>query len=76
LARERLATQLDRYKLAYDAHVRGTSRNLTVGDWAYVRTSVAPRELSKKLIFPAVGPFVVTKVGTDRRTFKIQTSEG
>jgi transposase InsO family protein len=66
LARERLATQQDRYKRAYDAHVRGTTRNLTFGDWAYVRTYVAPRESSKKLIFPAVGPFFVTKVGTDR----------
>jgi hypothetical protein len=47
LVRERLATQQDRYKRAYDAHVRATTRNLAVGDWAYVRTYVAPRELSK-----------------------------
>jgi hypothetical protein len=76
LARERLATQQDRYKRAYDAHVRATTSNLAVGDWAYVRTYVAPRELSKKLIFPAVGPFEVTRVGSDRRTFKVHTSEG
>ena len=75
LARVRLATQQDRYKRAYDAHVRATTRNLSVGDWAYVRTYAAPRELFKKLIFPAEGPFVVTGVGTDRRTFKVRTSE-
>jgi hypothetical protein len=37
---------------------------------------VAPKELSKKLFFQAVGPFVVTRVGKDRQTFKVQTSEG
>jgi hypothetical protein len=49
---------------------------LVVGDLAYVKTYVAPTELSKTLIFPAVGPFVVSKVGTYRRTFKIQTRKG
>jgi hypothetical protein len=28
------------------------------------------------LFFPAVSPYVVTKVGTDRRTFKVKTSDG
>jgi transposase InsO family protein len=76
LARENLATRQLRYKKAYDAHVRELSTDLTVGDLAYVKTFVAPKELSKKLIFPAVGPFVVTRVGKDRHTFKVQTSDG
>ena len=76
LARETLAAQQDRYKRAYDAHVRATSSTIAVGDWVYVRTYVAPRELSKKLIFPAVGPFSVIKVGADGRKFKVDTSEG
>jgi hypothetical protein len=76
LARETLATQQERYRRAYDAHVRTTTRILTVGDLAYVKTYVSPKELSKKLIFPAVGPFLVSKVGFDRRTFKVQTPEG
>jgi Chromo (CHRromatin Organisation MOdifier) domain len=46
-----------------------------VGDLSYVKTYVVPKELSKKLIFPAVGPFLFSKVGTDRRTFKVQTPE-
>ena len=76
MARENLAVQQKRYKRAYDAHVRVTTSDLSVGDWAYVRTYVAPRELSRKLIFPAVGPFVVTKVGPDRRTFRVNTADG
>jgi hypothetical protein len=28
------------------------------------------------MIFPAVVQFLVSKVGTDRRTFKVQTPEG
>jgi Integrase core domain len=76
LAREILATQQDRCRRAYDAHVRETTSSLTVGDLSYVKTYVAPKELSNKLIFPAVGPFLVSKVGTDRRTFKVQTPEG
>jgi Integrase core domain len=51
LARETLATQQDRYRRAYDAHVRITTSSLTVGDLSYVKTYVAPKELSKKLIF-------------------------
>ena len=76
LARENLSTQQDRYKRAHDAHVRARTSDLAVGDWAYVKTYVAPRELSKKLIFPAVGPFVVTRVGPDRKTFKVSTPDG
>jgi phosphoketolase len=76
LSRETLATQQERYRRAYYAHVLATTSSLTVGDLAYVKTYVAPKELSKKLIFPAVGPFLVSKVGTDRRTFKVQTPEG
>ena len=45
-----------------------TTNDFSVGDLAYVKTYVAPKELSKKLIFPAVGPFIVSRVGADRRT--------
>jgi hypothetical protein len=76
LARETLANQQDIYRRAYDAHVRAITSSLTVGDLAYVKTYVAPKELSNKLIFPAVCPFLVSKVGPDRRTFKVQTPEG
>jgi Integrase core domain len=37
LARETLTTQQDRYRRAYDAHVRATTSSLTVGDLAYSR---------------------------------------
>ena len=76
LARETLAVQQERYRRAYDGHVRATTSDLSVGDLSYVKTYVAPKELSKKLIFPAVGPFIVSRVGADRRTFKVQTPEG
>jgi hypothetical protein len=44
--------------------------------WRTLRRSSNPRELSKTLVFPAVGPFVVTHVGPGRRTFKVRTAEG
>jgi hypothetical protein len=68
--------QQGRYKRAHDAHVRARTIDLAVGDWAYVKTYVAQRELSKKLIFPAVGPYAVTKVGIDRRTYNVNTPDG
>jgi hypothetical protein len=76
MARENLATSQLRYKKAYDAHVREVSNELALGDLTYVKTFVAPKELSKNLILPAVGPFVVTRVGKYPHTFKIQTSDG
>jgi transposase InsO family protein len=76
LARENLATRQQRYKDAYDSHVKQVTNDLSEGDLAFVKTFVAPKELSKKLVFPAVGPFVVTKVGIDRRTFQVRTTEG
>jgi transposase InsO family protein len=76
LARENLSMQQGRYKRAHDAHVRARTIDLAVGDWAYVKTYVAQRELSKKLIFPAVGPYAVTKVGIDRRTYNVNTPDG
>jgi Chromo (CHRromatin Organisation MOdifier) domain len=56
--------------------VRARTSDQAVGDWAYVKILIALRELSKRHIFPAVGPPVVTKVGMDRRTFKVKTSDG
>jgi hypothetical protein len=76
LARENLSRQQDRYKRAYDAHVRACTSDIVVGDFAYVKTYVAPLELSKKIIFPAVGPYAVTMVGTDRRTYMVSTPDG
>jgi hypothetical protein len=76
LAKENLTAQQLRYKTAYDAHVREAANEIGEGDLAYVKTYVAPREQSKKLILPAVGPFVVTKVGKDRRTFRVRTAAG
>jgi hypothetical protein len=56
--------------------VRARTSDQAVGDWAYVKILIALHQLSKKLIFPAVVPYVVTKVGTDPRTFKVRTSDG
>jgi hypothetical protein len=68
--------QQGRYKRAHVPYVRARTSNLAVGDLAYVKTYVAPRELSKKLIFPAVGPYAVTNVGTDGRTYMVSTPDG
>jgi hypothetical protein len=76
LAKETLAARQQRYKDAYDQHVREVTNRLEEGDLAFVKTFVAPKELSKKLVLPAVGPFLVTKVGKDRRTFQVRTAEG
>jgi hypothetical protein len=76
LSRGNLSMLQNLCERAHDAHVRYRASDLAVGYWAYVKTYVAPRDLSKKLIFPAVGPYAVTKVGTDRRTYKVNTSDG
>jgi hypothetical protein len=42
----------------------------------YMKTYVSPRELSNKLIFPAVGPYAVINIGIDRRTYNVNTPDG
>jgi hypothetical protein len=43
LARETLTTQQDRYRRAYDAHIRATTSSLTVGDLSYSRPTCRRR---------------------------------
>jgi Chromo (CHRromatin Organisation MOdifier) domain len=76
LARETLASQQLRYKTAYDLHVRELSAELSVGDLVYVRTYVCLKELSHKLIFPAVGPFLVKRLMPGHHTVQLQTPSG
>ena len=76
MAKETLSAQQLRYKQAYDSHVRELTASLNCGDLVYVKTYVAQKDISKKLIFPAAGPFIVTKMSPDRRTLKVRTSEG
>jgi hypothetical protein len=75
-AKETLQAKQLRYKLAYDSNVREITAQIVPGDLVYIKTFVAQKELSKTLIFPAAGPFVVTKVSPDRNTMNVQAPEG
>jgi hypothetical protein len=76
LARETLQAKKLRYKQAYDSHVREMNANIAIGDLVYVKTYVPQKDLSKKLIFPAAGPFSVVGVSTSGQTVSITTPEG
>jgi hypothetical protein len=73
MAKETLGAQQLRYKKAYDSHVRALTAEISPGDLAYVRSYVAQKDLSRKLIFPAVCPFEVTRVSPDRRNLSCST---
>ena len=76
LARETLQAKQLRYKQAYDSHVREMNAKIAIGDLVYVKTYVSQKDLSKKLIFPAAGPFSVVGVSTSGHTVSITTPEG
>jgi hypothetical protein len=75
MAKENLGAQQLRYKKAYDSHVRALTAEISPGDLGYVRSYVSQKDLSRKLIFPAVGPFEDTRVSPDRRTLSVRTPE-
>jgi hypothetical protein len=76
LVRETLQAKQLRYKQAYDSHLREMNANIAIGDLVYVKPYVSQKDLSKKLIFPAAGPFSVAGVSMSVHTVSISTLEG
>ena len=71
-ARETLEKQQERYKRAYDAHVRFRNVHVKEGDFVFVRVYAD----SQKLTLPLAGPFRVNRVDARNGTFIVETREG
>jgi hypothetical protein len=72
--KEKLSVAQERYKRAYDAHVRVRNQNIEIGDWVFLRTFITEPGRSPKLEFPAVGPYLV--LARDDKTFVIRAGTG
>jgi transposase InsO family protein len=71
-AKEKLGLMQERYKRAYDAHVRARNAALGPGDWVLVKVYTD----SPKLTLPLAGPFEILQVDHRNGTFIIRTSDG
>jgi Chromo (CHRromatin Organisation MOdifier) domain len=71
-AKETLDRQQERYRKAYDAHVRLRNSNVEKGDFVFVRVYAD----SPKLTLPLAGPFQVCQVDKRHGTFVVRTREG
>jgi RNase H-like domain found in reverse transcriptase/Reverse transcriptase (RNA-dependent DNA polymerase)/Integrase zinc binding domain/Integrase core domain/Chromo (CHRromatin Organisation MOdifier) domain len=73
-AKEQLSAAQQRYKKAYDAHVRVRNADIQVGDLVFVRTFVTEPGRSPKVEFPVSGPYTV--IARDDKTFVVRTASG
>jgi transposase InsO family protein len=73
-AKEKLESAQERYKRAYDAHVRLRNADVQAGDLVYVKTFVTEPGRSPKLEFPASGPHLV--IARNDKTFVVRTASG
>jgi transposase InsO family protein len=71
-AKEKLGLMQERYKRAYDDHVRARNSTLGPGDWVLAKVYTD----SPKLTLPLAGPFEIFQVDDRNGTFIIRTSEG
>ena len=71
-AKETLGRQQERYRKAYDAHLRLRNSNIKEGDFVFVRVYID----SPKLTLPLAGPFQVRSVDRRNGTFVLRTREG
>jgi RNase H-like domain found in reverse transcriptase/Reverse transcriptase (RNA-dependent DNA polymerase)/Integrase zinc binding domain/Integrase core domain len=71
-AAEKLSHAQDRYKRAYDLHVKARNSHVEVGDWVLVKVFTE----AHKLQLPLAGPYEVLAVDRRNGTFQIRTSEG
>jgi transposase InsO family protein len=71
-AKETLERQQERYRKAYDAHVKLRNAKVKADDFVFVRVYAD----SPKLTLPLAGPFRVHKVDDRNGTFIVETREG
>jgi hypothetical protein len=71
-AKEKLHRMQERYKKAYDAHVKARNAKLRPGDWVLVKVYAE----CPKLALPLAGPFEIIAMDENRGIYTIRTAEG